>query len=370
MQPITIRSDFPGGNIIVEEIRGNIVTLHQDLRDSTQDWFYWCFEIAGAAGRRLEFRFSKSRALGGRGPAVSFDEGKTWQWLGAERVSGNGFVFQVPPDAGLCRFGFGMAYQKSDWDRFYSSLKESGLFDEGQLCLSRNQRAVPVYISRSLGSGPRWRVILTCRHHSCESMGNYVLEGMLEHFAGNGLGGGLEMMVIPFVDLDGVESGDQGKFRGPRDHNRDYDESPLYPETKALMKRIPEWLDGVPFIGLDLHCPHISGRGNEEIYLVGSRVPQVEQEQRKFCGILESINRGPLPFRQEDFLPFGSSWNTAASYAAGTSFTQWMAKLPGVRISSSVEIPYASALGVEVNAGACRAFGRTLAVALERYCLL
>ena len=37
--------------------------------------------------------------------------------------------------------------------------------------------------------------------------------------------------VIPFVDIDGVENGDQGK-QAPHDHNRDYINSPIYPETK------------------------------------------------------------------------------------------------------------------------------------------
>ena len=32
----------------------------------------------------------------------------------------------------------------------------------------------------------------------------------------------VEVLAIPFMDKDGVEEGDQGKNRKPRDHNRDY----------------------------------------------------------------------------------------------------------------------------------------------------
>ena len=51
-------------------------------------------------------------------------------------------------------------------------------------------------------------VLFTARHHACESTGNYVLEGVLEHL--------LSLpeipfrcIVIPFVDFDGVVDGDQ-----------------------------------------------------------------------------------------------------------------------------------------------------------------
>ena len=40
--------------------------------------------------------------------------------------------------------------------------------------------------------------------------------------------------LVPFVDKDGVEEGDQGKNRAPRDHNRDYAGASMYPETGAL----------------------------------------------------------------------------------------------------------------------------------------
>ena len=76
------------------------------------------------------------------------------------------------------------------------------------------------------------------------------------------------MLAIPFMDRDGVEDGDQGKNRTPHDHNRDYNERPLYPEVSALMK-LGESLKPRVLVATDLHCPHIRGEWNDRVYLVG-----------------------------------------------------------------------------------------------------
>ena len=55
---IAVDDKLPAGNVIVEKIEGDVVRLHQDLRDSSQDWIYWKFRVTGAAGRTLKFRFT------------------------------------------------------------------------------------------------------------------------------------------------------------------------------------------------------------------------------------------------------------------------------------------------------------------------
>jgi len=65
-----IDSNFPGGNIVVEKIGKTEVWLHQDLRDTGQDWFYWYFRVTGAERRTVRFHFTQSKAIGTRGPAV------------------------------------------------------------------------------------------------------------------------------------------------------------------------------------------------------------------------------------------------------------------------------------------------------------
>ena len=83
---IQIDCDFPGGNIVVERIDGDTVYLHQDMRDSKGFWFYWYFRVIGAAGRNLKFVFTRGDVIGVHGPGVSLDGGKTWFWLGKDKV--------------------------------------------------------------------------------------------------------------------------------------------------------------------------------------------------------------------------------------------------------------------------------------------
>ena len=54
---LSLTSDFPGGNILVDSIDGATVLLRQDRRDCSEWWFHWSFPIRGAAGRTLRFLF-------------------------------------------------------------------------------------------------------------------------------------------------------------------------------------------------------------------------------------------------------------------------------------------------------------------------
>ena len=47
-----IHADFTGGNIRVLKIDGTDVYIQNEIRDTTEDWFYWAFCVEGAQGRR------------------------------------------------------------------------------------------------------------------------------------------------------------------------------------------------------------------------------------------------------------------------------------------------------------------------------
>ena len=115
---ITIDCDFPGGNIILETMDGDDVYLHQDLRDTEGYWFYWCFRIRGAAGRRLGFNFTNGDVIGVRGPAISRDSGQTWEWLGTATVEGPRFSYTFADHENDVRFSFGMPYQQTHLTEF------------------------------------------------------------------------------------------------------------------------------------------------------------------------------------------------------------------------------------------------------------
>jgi hypothetical protein len=58
------------------------------------------------------------------------------------------------------------------------------------------------------------------------------------------------------MDVDRVTTGDGGKESAPRDHNRDWDDQPVYPEVAAAQQRLREWAAaGRLDVFLELHNP-------------------------------------------------------------------------------------------------------------------
>lgn len=371
MNPFEIDAAFPGGNIVLDRIEGDDVYVHQDLRDTQGDWFYWCFRVRGAQGRRLAFHFTKGAPVGVRGPGVSLDGGLSWRWQGGDSATDRSFVYDFGSEDREVRFSFGMPYTQANWERFQTVIGSHPMVRPLTLCRSRKGRAVEMVYLGAPGGRVAARAAITCRHHCCEMMASYAVEGLVEAMlfdpACRWMRDHVGLMVIPFVDKDGVEEGDQGKNRAPRDHNRDYDDPQVHPETAAIRALLPVWGGGRLRAALDLHCPWIRGEGNEVVYQVGAGDAEVWAGQRRFGARLAACARGPLPYDPASDIPFGQSWNTGANYASGMGFRRWSESIPGIRLATSLEIPYANASGVEVTAETARRLGRDLAEALSGF---
>lgn len=205
-------------------------------------------------------------------------------------------------------------------------------------------------------------------------MASYALEGVIaavlaEDEVGQWFRSHVDFRAVPFMDKDGVEDGDQGKNRRPHDHNRDYAGEPIYASVAAVKRMLPAWSDGKLKVALDLHCPALRGRGHEVIHFVGG--PEADHWARatRLAQLLENLTAaGPLSSRVSDNLAWGKSWNKGEN-RLGHSFGSWVRTLPGLRVGSTIEIPYATANGQEVNADSARAFGRALAAAIRAYLL-
>ena len=369
---ISIDCDFPGGNIIVERIAGQDVYLHQDLRDTEGDWFYWYFRVRGAEGRTLRFHFTKSNVIGVLGPAVSLDRGATWSWLGKESFADQSFSYTFSQDASEVRFCLSIPYQEEDLRHFLKQYRNSPYLKTDTLCHTKKGRPIErIYLGR-LDGNCDYRVLLTCRHHSCEMTASYTIKGIMEAIltenpAGAWLREHVEFLIIPFMDKDGVEDGDQGKNRKPRDHCRDYVGTSLYPSVKALREYAPQWSNGKLTFFLDFHNPYIRGNYNEWIYFVGGPNTTIWEQVEQFSKILEQTRTGPLLFEAKNNLPYGVSWNKDSNFTAGKSAARWASELPGIRFSSSIEIPYAEASGQVITADNLKAFGYDLVKALRVY---
>ncbi|MBL8796979.1 MAG: peptidase M14 [Planctomycetia bacterium] len=371
-EKLQIDAGFPGGNIVVDKLDGDNVHLHQDLRDTAGDWFYWYFRVRGAQGRTLTFHFTKGNPLGVRGPAVSLDEGKTWKWLGAPAVRGSSFHFAFPADAREVRFCVAFPYQERNLKDFLARFEKNLHLKVETLCKTAKGREVELLRLGRLDGQAKQRVALTCRHHSCEMMASYVLEGLIEAVLadtddGKWLREHVEFFIVPLVDKDGVEDGDQGKNRKPYDHNRDYAGDSIYASVKAIRERLPQWADGKLRFAMDMHCPANRGNGHETIYFVGGPNEAIWKEVGKFSKLLETTQQGSLVYSSKNNLPFGQGWNTQATYGNRKAFSRWAAELPGVRFASTLEVAYANADGKVVTDESARTLGRDLVRALRKY---
>ena len=141
--------------------------------------------------------------------------------------------------------------------------------------------------------GP-YRLAFTCRHHACECLASYELEGIIEAMLAQDETGRwyrehVSAVFVPFVDKDGVEDGDQGKNRRPHDHNRDYAGDSIYPTVAAIKTLLPEWSGGRLDLALDLHCP---SRMDSRISFVGGPDPTIWERVQQLSKTLEETRSG------------------------------------------------------------------------------
>ncbi len=379
---ITIRSDYPGGNILVESIKGSKVKLKQDIRDSMSRWFYWNFCVEDAQGMEIEFEFTDGEVIGNHGPCVSFD-GINRKWVGEECVyTRKTFRYRFPPNISKAFFSFSLPYQLKDLESFYDRYKGHKMLSRDILTISEKGRPVPLlHLGRCSTSGNK-HIILTCRHHACESTPSYMLEGLLSYFLNKSvilqpvredlrqveekrisLLDSYTIHTIPFVDLDGVEEGDQGKGRLPHDHNRDYIEKPIYKATAAIMEL---GLKLQPVIAIDLHAPWKWGGKHDHPYFT-KLMPPVRNEIEKFGVILTKVthrNSNNIIF-EPLYSSLANSNSTTSGSATGT-FEEFFRGL-GANVSATLEFPYSGTADTCLTQENCRHFGANFAEVLEKY---
>ena len=344
---MNIHSSFTGGNIVPDRIENDTVYLERDIRDTEGDWFYWAFCVEGAAGRTLTFQFPSKHRVGRFGAAVSHDL-KEWHW--SESGTGNTFTYTFSEDENKVYFAHNMLYHP---DRFEAFCRRNGLTQE-VFCKSVKGRDLPCL---RFGTGGKW-LLMTARHHACEATGNYVLEGAVETLLAS-LPAEYSVLVVPFVDYDGVVDGDQGKNRQPHDHNRDYTETPIY---EVVEKLIGFGRENDLLYTFDFHSPwHM---GSEHDYVFFSRSTKAMDPHIDQFGeyLKRETTANELKYTGTRDVGPNEKWNNENSPNSKNYFS----KQPSVRLSITMETPY---FGVESGEGKIsqeamldlgRAFGRSI----------
>ena len=286
-----ILTDFDGANICVLKQEQNRFVIEPDMRDTDCDWFYWAFCAEGKCGETAEFSFEKPVRLGRFGAAVSEDL-KNWNWL----KSGDEYSFSY-----TFRFD-GRVYFAHDI--LYPATRFARRFVTKELCTSEKGRSVPF---ATMGNGEN-TVLLTARHHCCESSGGYVLEGVASYLKDN-LPPDLKLIVVPYVDYDGVCDGDQGKNRRPHDHNRDYADT-IYSTVRAI-KALTQ--NERILYAFDFHSPYYQGGRRDYPFIVHANE---KPETVEFARLLEKETAQlAIKYDSKNDVKYGMEWNKKSDLA-------------------------------------------------------
>lgn len=343
-----LHKDFLGGNIKVIEQKGNTFILENEIRDTTEDWFYWAFCVEGAENRTITFSFQQQFRVGYWGPAVSYDL-VNWHWLGS--ADGESFTYHFKEDESKVYFAHDMLYHP---DRFFKFAAEKNL-NVTKLCDGYKGSQIPCV---ELGSGDK-TMILTARHHACEATGSYVLEGVLDELVQNPIEG-YKVFCVPFVDYEGVVRGDQGKRRAPHDHNVDYefDKPAIYPEIAAIRKYAD---DNKCHLGFDFHSPWHMWNSNDHVFLV---LNEKSDQLNVFGDILEScITENSMKYFCKNNFPFMYDWNMGKRMG----FSRHMAARPENDIACTLETTYFGLSDNVVSQDKMVELGHCFAKAVKKY---
>lgn len=195
--------------------------------------------------------------------AVSTD-GKVWVQTPPGEPGTRQATYRIPAPPGTLWLAWGPPFTPEDAagliEGIARSLPAARAFT---LARSREGRAVPGLHVREgdKPSAQRPAIWITGRQHAWECGGSWIGMGLAEWLAGDDEQAGwlrrnAEVFLVPLMDVDHVATGDGGKHALPQDHNRDWTDTPHWPEVAAVQKEIlVRAQEGRLAVYLDLHNP-------------------------------------------------------------------------------------------------------------------
>lgn len=281
--PLMISTDFEGGSARVVEIDSPARKIRITPGGAAnRGWIcWWYFRVDHAEpGKPLTVEVSASSeptrnqgkltqqplAAGWCMPvqaAVSHD-GVTWRHSAAGVRQGNSIRYEIVPEKSTLWLAWGPPFTSRDTTELIAKAKSTiPGSQEFQLAKSRGGRPVAgLKVNSKIDASQALPgVWIQARQHAWESGSSWVARGLVEWLATDDasakwLRENAEIVVVPVMDVDNANTGNGGKEEDPRDHNRDWDDSPVYPEVRAAQQFLQTWSQaGRLDYFIDLHNP-------------------------------------------------------------------------------------------------------------------
>jgi hypothetical protein len=319
---LRVHTDFEGGSATVQAIdQDSGVIRFTPGGDPQRGWpCWWYLRVEGAEPDREVVlslagseRPARNNGLETGKPlannwampiraAVSTD-GKTWRHTEPGRRAGARIDYRVTGTGGPLWIAWGPPFTPNDTDALLAMAEGASpaakAFELTQSKGGRAIRALRVSEAEAPTSPAIW---VQARQHAWESGASWVARGFVEWLTGADedavwLRRTAEVIVVPIMDVDNVATGNGGKEAAPRDHNRDWDDHPVYPEVAAAQKHLRERAEASRLsLFLDLHNP---GPGDTRpFFFMGPEElldPAARQNRARFLASTVRHINGPLP---------------------------------------------------------------------------
>lgn len=371
---LSVSADFDGGCALVESIdqQARVISFKPDAYPD-EGWAYWWYlRVDGIQpGETLTLKVAGKHGRFAHPEQAHFSlDGKSWMQTPVGVRDRERITYRVKVDAETAWFAWGPPFLPSDAATLVERLAAAAPFAEAfELTESREGRSVPgLRFSAGAAAGtPRYGIWIQARQHAWECGGSWVARGLGEWLVSDDprartLLEKADIVVVPLMDVDSVAMGSGGKMQKPRDHNRDWDAAPHWPEVRAAKAEIDRMhaKTGVDLF-VDLHSPGMYDP--ESFYLTSARAVGNERDRRNLNRFLDASRAemtGPLNLRAEHKVADGmytsgwqamsQNWVTARTKRQALSFT----------LEAAWNNPGSTPDGY-------MALGRQLGLAIERY---
>jgi hypothetical protein len=320
---LRVSTDFEGGSARVESIDQEKRIVHMmPGGDPQHGWpCWWYLRVDGAekdehiaidlGGSDLPARNNGKDTGKPLNPAWAMPrkaafstDGKTWQHTAPGRSENKRIAYDLVGTGGPLWIAWGPPFTPKDTEELIAWAEKNLPGAEGfELAKTRGGRPVRgIDAGKKDGAPAPHGIWLHARQHAWESGASWVGRGLIEWLAtgdddARWLRENGEIVLVPIMDVDNVATGNGGKEAAPRDHNRDWDAKPVYPEVAAAQQRLQEWAAAKRLsVFVDLHNP--APGDLQPFFFVGPDEYLDEPARRNRASFVESARKwinGPLP---------------------------------------------------------------------------